>query len=253
MFGKKILGLGLLVLFNAAIAKNIAFEGNIYAHQAEAKLVDLVDEVAGAVAYTGDYELLEPSKAGLIVNPWNRMIGVGVNPQTKNNYIVINQDWFKNLSKDEQKFLIGRVFVKLEQQDALPRLIKPIPGINLDLLRLMIVALFCIVIMFLFWLINQTTLRSKSRWIKWTIVLFVALVFDSTLIKWGHQKIIDYLAIQHDFKINRLVLEKLPNKEAAINACECIDAAIKEGLKNGETIYKIHENTYAKFANELRK
>lgn len=248
---KKTLIFGLLVVTNIVNAKNIVYQDDIYMHQANPELVKLVDSVVQEVGYTGDYELIEPNKAALVINPWNSMVGSAVNPQTQNNFIVINNEWFKGLSLDEQKFLVARCLIKFEH-GALPELIKPLPGIKLDLLRLLILGLFCLVIMLLFWLINKTTLRSKSRWMKWSVVLFIAFVLDSTLLTWGHQKVINCLVEQYNSKINQIVLTKLPNKQAAISALECVDAVVKEGLKNGEMAYKDHENIYFKMVKELK-
>lgn len=249
---KKLFIFWFLLITKSLVAKNIIYQDDIYLHQASAELVQFVETVAQEIEYSGDYELMEPKKAGLIINPCNRMISCALNPQTKNNFIIVNNDWFGQLSRDEQKFLIARCLLKFEH-GYLPKLIKPLPGIGLDVLKIIILALFCLIIMSLFWLINRTTLRSKSRWIKWAVVLFVALILDSTVLSWVHQKAIDYLCAQYNHEMNQIVLAKLPNKQAAIRALECVDVVIKEGIKNGEIIFKPHENTYAKLAEELRK
>ena len=109
--------ISLLIILSAGhvIAENITYKDDIYMEQARPELVSLIDQVAQDIDFAGDYEAVEAKKAGLLINPWNQVIASGVNSQTKENFIVINHDWFKNLSKDEQKFLIARVLVKFEK------------------------------------------------------------------------------------------------------------------------------------------
>ena len=159
--------------------------------------------------------------------------------------MVINADWFKNLSPDEQKFLIARCLVKFEQDFKPSLLFKATPFLFGILMWLMI---------FVFWLlINRTSLRSKNKWLKIFIAWLIATILNVTIFVRIQQKFLDYLTLKKELKINEMVLSKLPNKQAAINALECLDSVIKEGLKNGEQAYKAHENSFANFANELKK
>lgn len=155
MFKKSLLLFVAIMSINIC-AKNVEF-ANIYFNQAAPELVQFVDEVAAEIGYVGNYELVEPNKIGLQVNPNNGMIYSGLNAQTQNNMIVINPDWFNKLSKDEQKFLVARYLIKLDYPGTLLTLINMLPII---LIILLYICLFLLWVM----VINKTSLRNKPRW-----------------------------------------------------------------------------------------
>ena len=226
-------------------AKNVEF-ANIYLNQAGPELVGLVDEVVQEIGYAGNYELVEPNKMGLQMNPWNGMIGACVNPQTQNNQLVINPVWFNNLPKDEQKFLIARYLIKFEQTGGWLTVVKVLP-------ILLLILLF--IVLFLFWMlvINKTGLRDKARWQKMLVMYLVAVGFHLMIMPKIQKALSDVLCYKYEVNLDRLVLEKLPNKLAAIGALKAMDKAIKAGIADGHNLFKSSENTFSNLAQELEK
>lgn len=241
---KKNLSVLLLLATTSCIsAKNVTYKEDIYAHQADPALVALVDEVVQAVHYAGDYELAEPTKAGMLVNPWNRMVSSGVNPQTKNNFIVINPEWFKGLSVDEQKFLIGRCLVRFTDGKQ-PMLAKVLPFLFIILTWFLIYGFI--------WVINQTSWRAKNRWVKLAIAWLIAVACNVVFLSSLQQRLLQNILFRQEISLNKKALELLPNQAAAVHALEYVDATIKEGLRNGETLYKANEHTFTDFAKALK-
>lgn len=237
---------GLFVILNtcAISAENIVYHEDVYMQQARPELVSLVDEVAQEVGFVGNYELVEAKKSALLINPWNRVIGSGLNPQTKNNFIVINQDWFKNLPKDEQSFLIGRILLKFE---------KGLKPFSLKIIPFLFIPVFWLLIALFVWLINQTRFASKNKWLKLVAAYLMAYAFQAGFVLKFQQVVLNYEAIKYEDRINKLTLNKLPNKEAAVHALESMHATIQEGIKNGETAYLANAETFDNLAKKLSK
>ena len=238
----------LLLLTSAGLnlgAKNVEF-ANIYLNQANPEMVSLVDSVAQEIGYTGNYELVEPNKIGLQTNPWYGMICSCVNPQTQNNQVIINPAWLNNLSKDEQKFLIARYLIKLEQTGGWLTVIKILPFLLLGLL---------FIIVFLFWIlvINKTGLRYKARWQKMLVMYLVAVGFNLMIMPKIQNVISGICCHKYEVQLDQLTLAKLPNKPAAINALKAMDQAVKSGIADGHNLFKPAENTFADLVQELEK
>lgn len=229
-------------IFGFACAKNVEY-ADIYCNQAESSLVSLVDEVVQEIGYQGNYELVEPNKIGLQLNPWNGMLSYAVNPTTKNNLIVINPSWFNNLAQAEQKFLIARCLVKFEQ-GLLPT--------SINLITYFFIALMSVLFPLVFWLFNKTGLKKRSVWLRICLVYAVGVSLNYTVLRKLQLAVVQYACFKYEAKISRLALVKLPNKSAAISALDKLDLAIKDGIKTGHDCFKSSENMFADLAKDLR-
>jgi len=107
-----------VMLFASTItihAGMVPFTEDPYTMQASGNIVALAQRSAAIMNFEGTYEVVEPKKAGIEINPWNKFIGHGVNPQTQNNFIVVNAEWFKGIPEDQQLFLLCRSFAYFKE------------------------------------------------------------------------------------------------------------------------------------------
>jgi hypothetical protein len=240
---KKIIILIFAALSANTQARNITYTENVYMQQASPELVGLVAEVADDLDFMGNYELVEPKKAGLAVNAWNRFMWPAVNPLTKNNLIVINSEWFKDIPKDQQKYLIGACFAKINMGSHSTAM--KIAPFLYSLISLLLTLLF-------YWGLSKTILVKYRKWIKFLIAVFIVILCELSFMDPIYEKYTNYLSIKYSVKRYESVIQKMDNKESAIKALKYLDLSIKKGLADGEEIYRAHENTYANLAKELR-
>ncbi len=246
---KKIVGL-LLFCSVLARAEMVEYKEDMYLQQASATLVDLVGQVANAIGFTAPYEVTEAKKAGLLINPWNRMISSGINPLTKNCFLIINSEWFNQLSKPEQMYLVGRALVLVQQ------------GASSKIAQYYVPIFFT----FLYWLLifillrglSFTFLRDYNRWIKIAVAIAMAMGLSFIFLTPIQQKVIQKINFRHGANIDSLALTKLAKAELitpvdAVSALQAIDAAIKVGIQNGETAYQGYADVFTVYANEISK
>lgn len=240
---KKILMLSIAVFSCSASAKNVQYVEDVYMKQATPALVKFVDEVAAELGYSGNYELIEPKKAALQINPWNRLVCAGVNPGTKNNFMVINSEWLNKLSKDEKKFIVGHFVSKFDLG-----LVAPAS----TYLPFVYIALFWLLVGLLFFLFGKLELfADKKWWMRLAPAYLIMLVLNLAVGVKLQQKHLDYLAFRHLVNVNNKVLQKLPNKEAAVKALRYFDKSIVDGAANGEVIFEPSKGLFANAADEI--
>jgi len=100
-----------LIIINHLNAKMVEYIENIYLNQAPEDITKFVNEVAQQQNFDENYEVASPKKAGLQINPWNRMVASVRNPATGNIAFVINPDWFSKFNKDEKTYMISRAYI----------------------------------------------------------------------------------------------------------------------------------------------
>jgi len=66
-------------------------------------------------------------------------------------------------------------------------------------------------------------------------------------------KIQRYFIDNHGYAINEMAVQKLGDRNAALKALERFDMAIKAELKNGAREFALHEKTFEKYIQELKK
>jgi hypothetical protein len=239
---KKIIILLFAALSANTQARNIAYVEDIHMQQASPELVGLVAEVADDLDFLGDYEVVEPRKAGLATNAWNRLICSGVNPQTANNYIAINPEWFKDIPKDQQKYLIGTYLTGFDMGPQSTAM-KIAPFVYLPFFWLFI---------FLAYLgLNKTSLANRKKWVRVLLAYAIAVFCKVTILDYAQQKYVSYLQARYSVTIYKTVMHKMDNKEPAIKALNYLDVSIKKGLEEGEEVYRAQENSFADLAKEL--
>lgn len=231
------------ILFsNYAPAKTVEYVEDAHLSQAPQEIVDLSEKSADLMDYQDAYEIAVPKKPGIHINPWNKFIAQGINPQTKHPIIILNPQWFNEIPGDQQTFLLSRNFATW-QAGAQPFSIKALP--YLFLLNSIVLMLI------LFWLLGKTRLADQKKWIRALIAFGVVTLSDLTLMTKINQKLTYYLAMQHEMSIIEKVIEKTHNKEAAIEALKHFDTSIKKELADGELFWKPFEKIFENYANAL--
>lgn len=225
-------------------AKIIEYTEDAYSLQAPTKIVQLTEKAADFFDFTTPYEVIVPKKAGIQINPWNKFIVSDINPQTKNPFIIIDQEWFSKIPADQQLFLLGYNFLRLKH-GILPWTIYLLSFASI-IVTLLLALLF-------FWLLGKTPLIHQKKWIRavaaYVLVMIVNIVVHNTIAA----KIQYQLIMNHDVHLCEMVLQKTHNKQAALKALEFYDTSVKEEIKNGETFFVPHEKIFENLASLLRK
>jgi hypothetical protein len=227
---------------NYICPKQVEYTEDVYSVQAPQELVSLAQKAADLMEFKGSYEVISPKKPALQINPWNKFVGYGINPQTKNSFIVINPQWFSNIPEDQKLFLLSRNFLTLKL-GTIPVSMKIAP---------FIFSFIGILLMFvLFWLLGRTKLVSQKlirALIAFATVATLNLIFINPLAI----KLNRYLGARYDMQINEMAVQKTQNKDAAIKALEYFDGSIKKELAGGETFWEPNVKLFENYANELK-
>lgn len=231
-----------LVNFNA-LAKMMEYYEDAYAQQAPQELADKVAKVADKITFAKDYEVIVPKKPGLQINPVNKIIGYGINPQTKNPYIIINSEWFSTLNKEQQDFLIARGLLTLENSTwhSLPKLFT----------LLWIIIFFALGIL-AFFILKTKFMVGKPTWMIVLATVIPFFIIDTAL---GpvHTKINLNISHRFDVQMARMALDKLNlEKQVALDAFKKMDDFVKKELTVGETFWKPFENTFSDIIERLK-
>ena len=237
-----------LTLFVVAhsYTKMVEFVEDAYALQAPADIVKIVQDIAEEQHFDANYEVVIPKKAGMQINPWNKYIALGKNPKTENLFMVINPEWFfSQLTHDEQKYLITRIFWPETKSSSIP--LKAVPWI------FVIISVLSIILLTV-WLGKYQKTSHLKRWWRIVIALIIMAVINTVIMSKIHLKIVEYLTVQIDRKKHELALKKtgLP-KEVAITALTKLDTVIKENLKSGDLFWKPFEKVYEKQIDALKR
>lgn len=233
------------LLMHNAHAKMVEFIENSYLVQAPSNITTIADEAAQITGFTKNYEIAIPKKAGLQVNPWNRLISSApLNPQTQLPYIIVNPSWFLTLPKNQQTFLLARCFTALEQ-GLIPLSIKMAPW-AFSLLFIALIILF-------FWLLGKTALGSHKGWIRLIVAYLIAAGCNVTVMNKLQTTLINYLAVGHDKAIIQATLDKTKDPDAAIKALEAMDTTIKNQLQEGETFWTPFSTVFEPYIKALKE
>jgi hypothetical protein len=246
--------LSLIVILTGAVnlsAKNVEYVEDAYAIQAAPELVQQVDRVAEKVGFADHYEVVVPKLAGLQINPWNRFIASGVNPGTKNLFILVNSDWFKGLPVAEQDFLIARCFVIQQMGGVLPKSVAVLPWIFMVLTLALWMGVFFAVRNFKF--LTITGLIKLPNWAR--IAVLVAMVVSIRLLIFDRVQtnLTKVFAARHNVKVVALTVAKTGDKPAAALALMRLDAGVKAEIANGEVTLKPFENTFSDMVKDLER
>jgi hypothetical protein len=231
-----------LVSFNTS-AKMVEYYEDVYSQQAPQELADKVAKVAEKISFAQDYQVVIPKKPGLQINPVNKIISYGINPQTKNYFVLINPEWFSTLSQEQQDFLIARSLVILENSNwhVLPKLFTP--------LWLLI---FLALGVFAFFILKKKYLVGKPTWMIVLATLVPFLILDTAL---GpvHDKMKLNIYRRFDAQMARMALEKLnQDKQVAISTFQIMDDFVKKELAEGDTFWKPYETTFGDLVERLK-
>ncbi len=231
----------MLISYNAP-SKTIDFIEDGYLMPASPEIIALAENAAKLFDFEQAYEVAAPKKAGLQINPWNKFIAAGINPQTKNPFFIINEEWFKTLSPDQQTFLLGRNFLMLKN-GVQPLSVKVIPFLFIFLtIGLMLL---------LYWLLGKTNC-IQNKWVRAAIAYAIVFASNLAFLNALQTKAIQYFGAKHDMHIIQMTIEKTQNKEAAIQALSSIDTTIKDDFKNGEQFWAPFASLFENYANELK-
>lgn len=231
-----------LVSLNAP-AKMVEYYEDAYAQQAPQELADKVAKIANKIAFVEDYQMVIPKKPGLQINPVNKIISYGINPQTKNPFVLINPEWFSTLNQEQQDFLIARSLVTLENSNwhTLPKLFTPLW-----------VAIFLALGVLAFFILKKKYLVGKPTWMIVLATVIPFLIVDTAL---GpvHTKMNLNITQRFNVQMARMALEKLgQDTQVAISTFQAMDDFVKKELAEGDSFWKPHENTFADIVDRLK-
>ncbi|MFI5333274.1 MAG: hypothetical protein ACHQVS_04200 [Candidatus Babeliales bacterium] len=217
----------LMSLLTTAVisATMVEFVEDGYTVQAPKEITDLVAEAARIVDFDKPYEVVVPKKAGLQVNPWNRFISSAVNSVTNNWLVLVNPDWLSTFPHDQQIFLISRCFMQGNMG--------MIPPIAKYISWLFVIASW-VVIYGIYRLLNRTRLSEQKTAVRIALAVGIVMMLNIAVVNKLQMKLLDYMYRKHDKAVNMAVIEKTGNREAAIQALQAYDAAIKKSIKEGE-------------------
>lgn len=221
----------------------VEYYEDAYAQQAPQELADKVAKVVDKIAFGKDYEVVIPKKPGLQINPVNKIISYGINPQTKNPFVLINPEWFSALNKEQQDFLIARSLVTLENSTwhSLPKLFTPLW-----------IIIFLALSLIAFFILKKKFMLGKPTWMIVLATLVPLLVVD-TVLGPVHTKMNLNIARRFDAQMARMALDKLNlNKQVALDTFKKMDDFVKKELAEGDTFWKQYENTFADLVNRLK-
>ena len=232
------------LLFNNVGAKVIEFVENAYAMQAPKEIIAVTERVASLIGFSDGYEVISPKKPGIQVNPWNKFVSYGINPQTKNPFIIVNPQWFLTIPQGQQDFLLGRPFVVFQ---------KVITSFAIKFLPYMFILLSIFLIIVFFLGLGRTRLANKKKWIRFLIALGIVSMCNVLFINKLQLKLSQYLGYQYDIKVNEKVLEKTLDRDVAIKALEFFDASIKAEFEKGGTFFAPSISLFKGYADQLKK
>lgn len=223
--------------------KLVEYYEDAYAQQAPQELADKVAQIADKIDFTKDYEVVVPKKPGMQINPVNKIISYGINPQTKNPFLLINSEWFSTLSKEQQDFLIARSFVTLENSSwhTLPNLFTP----------LWLIVFFALAVL-AFFVLKKKFMVDKPTWMIVLTTLIPLLIVDTAL---GpvHDKMKLNSVQRFNVQMARMAFEKIgQDKQVAIDTFQKMDDFVKTELAAGDTFWKPLENTFADLVQRLK-
>ena len=187
---------------NSVHANKVEFTEDGYLMQAPDTIVSTAERAAQLVDFNDNYEVAIPKKAGIQVNPWNKFVAYGTNPQTKNPIIIVNADWFLNIPQAQQDFLFARYFMAFKQ-GLTPLSMKILPYF------FMLIS-FCLALA-VFWLLEKTPL-ANIRWQRVLGTLVIATAFNLLITNNVQIKLTHYLGGSFDMQMNKMALEKKAGK-----------------------------------------
>lgn len=225
--------------------KTVEFIENPYQEQASPEIVERAERVATLVDYTKPYEIATPKKAGLQINPWNKLItALESNPQTKLPLITVNYEWLSTLPAEQQTFLFARCFTIFEMGLS--------PWYVMYGAYMYIAFVWMLILLFFFFLRKKSPLKAHKAWVSFVVALCVISAVDYALIKGTFEKVQKHLSSRYDVKIIEKTIAKTGDRDAAVQALLAIDAVVKEGAKNGEQIFVPHVELFERLANTVR-
>jgi hypothetical protein len=194
-----VLGIIALLSMQGLHAKMVEFVEDAYLLQAPQEIINTADKAAQLMEFDAAYEVIAPKKPGLQVNPWNRFVSYGINPQTKNAFMVINPVWFLGIPEDQQLFLLGRNLLTLKQGTQ-PMSVKVMPYLFM---------LLTFSLMFLlFWILGKTKLADQKSWVRALIAYAIVFVCNLAFLNTLQLKLIQHLSKRYDATINEMVIQK---------------------------------------------
>ncbi len=237
-----------VMCLSAAHATMVEFSEDPYSVQAPQEIVDLAHTMATKVGFDAPYEIVTPKTPAIQVNPWNKFIGTGINPLTKNSLVLVNTNWFSHLNTNQQQALLARCFVQLKLGIS-PFILKIIPH-----LYFFLELLFAFFVFRLLRKIFPSGNQSKSAMTVFAVFATVCILVVCELWVFDPLKAhtVKYIALKHEHKIHETVIEKTLDRVSLIEALTAIDLSIKNEWKNGEIFWAPYLTTFEQYAAELQ-
>lgn len=221
----------LLCLNNCFLrAEPVECQEDVYMMQAPEQIVECVEQVAQLVDFTLPYEVVIPKKAAIKINPWNSYITHSINPQTGRPLIIVNPEWFNQLSKDEQIFFFACCFEALQERaSVMAWATKSVPFIHMALSLLLIVGSYVTI---------RKTQIITQRALAAAVAYGSVLLLNLTVLNGLQTKLVSYMNAHHSTIVRNKAIERTGNKDAAIRALIHFDEAIKKEAAQGDPFWQ---------------
>ncbi|MEX0849235.1 MAG: hypothetical protein WD055_03325 [Candidatus Dependentiae bacterium] len=234
----------MIMLCKALQAGPVPFVEDAYLMPAPQELVDRAEHIAQEMDFLEEYEIAVPKKAGMHINPWYKFIASGINPLTGRPFMIINPEWFNELSHDEQTFFLAQNFMRMHEG---------MSPLHIKILPYLYALISVLLIIFVFIALGYTALSIKPTWMRIAMAIAFTIVCETLFMDKMYAQLQAYLLKQFSMKINELVIEKTGNRDAAIRSLKSLDAGISQELNDGTLFFAPYANLFAEYARILQR
>jgi hypothetical protein len=234
----------MMMLCKALQADPVPFVEDAYLMPAPQELVDRAEHIAQEIDFLEEYEIAVPKKAGLHINPWNKFIASGIHPLTGRPLMIINPEWFNELSHDEQTFFLAQNFIRMHEG---------MPPLQIKILPYLYALISVLLIILVFIVLGYTALSVKPVWMRIVMAIAFSIVCEKLFMDKVYAQLQAYVLKQFSTKINELVVKKTNNRDAAIRALKHLDVSISEEVNNGTLSLAPYVNLFAEYARILQR
>lgn len=216
-------------LSTSCLSKIIEYKEDAYCVQASQALIDKAEKAAEFFGYGKGYELISPKKPALEINPLNKFMTRSINPQTKNEFILINSEWFLSLPDDQQQFLFGCSFL-IFKHGLIPVSVKYAEWIYI-LISIALIILLAI-------LFGRIFLSSQKLFVRVLAAILIVAGCKHLFLNKIYLKGIQYLYDKHSAKIYKEVIAKTGKKDVGVQTLKSVCEEYQKEASGEEAFWK---------------
>ncbi|OGB84010.1 hypothetical protein A3F66_06580 [candidate division TM6 bacterium RIFCSPHIGHO2_12_FULL_32_22] len=213
----------------------VEYPEDVYLFQANKEIVEKANSAAEKMGYNGQYQIMSPKKPGVEINPYNKFIASGVNPVNNLNMIIVNADWFKTLTSDQQDAFLAIQFNTFVHG-----------GSSASKYVLIIYAILTWIIIFgLFLLLKRFSFVPAKRWQRFLIAFVSVVTFNVFFGIKIQNAIVAHFNMKHSLFVYEDAISKGLNRDLIISTLTAYDNALKDDINSGNTFFIEYEKLVA--------